>query len=375
MRRFHLALALAAVSALLLATAPLTAATSIQTCDVVINGQTVNVQATSSFQAQTSIQPGTKACVNPCDGQPDGTACTDDGNECTDDVCQGGQCTHPVADNGSACTDDGNECTGDICVAGACQHPNLPLGAGCTDDGNNCTFDVCNGGGACAHPPLPNNAPCDDGDGEFCTIGLCQGGTCQAGTQLPNGTECPRDQECCTRDICQGGMCTHPPVVDGRPCRTAENCRKTDRCTATPVGPSPACTTLVIAMDFDSDGVSDELDNCFVLYNPDQEDLDFDGDGDLCDCSPNNPEVNAFAIEVCNGVDDDCDGQIDEGYDLDGDLVTSCAGDCDDTSATVSPLLEEGCNDGVDNNCDGQIDEGCVGTAPYAVQSTSTSSF
>ena len=41
-------------------------------------------------------------------------------------------------------------------------------------------------------------------------------------------------------------------------------------------------------------------------------DDDNDGDPDLTDCQPLNPNVNHNATEVCNGVDDDCDGSVDE---------------------------------------------------------------
>ena len=60
--------------------------------------------------------------------------------------------------------------------------------------------------------------------------------------------------------------------------------------------------------------------------------------------------------EVCDGKDNNCDGLVDEGHDLDGDRVTSCQGDCDDTDELVNPFAEELC-DGLDNDCDGEIDE------------------
>jgi streptogramin lyase len=54
------------------------------------------------------------------------------------------------------------------------------------------------------------------------------------------------------------------------------------------------------------------------------------------------PEV----VEVCDGEDNDCDGEVDEG------LVNRC-GTCDTDS------LVEACGDGLDNDCNGLIDEGC----------------
>jgi len=44
---------------------------------------------------------------------------------------------------------------------------------------------------------------------------------------------------------------------------------------------------------------------------------------------------------------------VDNGFDLDGDGFTSCNGDCDDSSAAVSPSALELCYDAIDNDCDG----------------------
>jgi len=113
-------------------------------------------------------------------------------------------------------------------------------------------------------------------------------------------------------------------------------------------------------LDYDQDGQGDTCD------------ADKDGDGELAesDCNDMNPEVNAFAKEKCNGADDNCNGKIDEGFkDTDLDGLTDCLdkdddgdGDPDDTDCApldqaVSHNSMELC-DGIDNNCDGKIDEG-----------------
>jgi len=92
-------------------------------------------------------------------------------------------------------------------------------------------------------------------------------------------------------------------------------------------------------------------------------DLDADGDGytpATGDCDEADPAVNPAAGEACNGVDDDCDGGVDEDYDADGDghLVEGCLDgcDCDDENPSIHPEAEEVCDD-VDNDCDGEIDE------------------
>ena len=86
------------------------------------------------------------------------------------------------------------------------------------------------------------------------------------------------------------------------------------------------------------------------------EDADGDGVVSELDCDDNDSAAYPGATELCDEADNDCDGEIDEGYDVDADGWTTCAGDCDDDDASVRPEVTESC-DGVDNNCDGQIDE------------------
>lgn len=98
------------------------------------------------------------------------------------------------------------------------------------------------------------------------------------------------------------------------------------------------------------------------------EDLDGDGYGVrpalfcpfllLVDCDDLDPNVHPRGVEVCNGIDDNCDGIIDL-IDDDGDGYLSgtppCAGDdCDDSDPAVNPGAGEGC-DGLDTDCDGVI--------------------
>ncbi|MEO1260023.1 MAG: HYR domain-containing protein [Bacteroidota bacterium] len=79
------------------------------------------------------------------------------------------------------------------------------------------------------------------------------------------------------------------------------------------------------------------------------------------DCNDNEVAIHPGAVEICDGFDNNCDGQLMAGeIDADGDGFLACMGDCDDSNPNVYPGAVEICN-GIDDDCDGEIDEGTTG--------------
>lgn len=64
-----------------------------------------------------------------------------------------------------------------------------------------------------------------------------------------------------------------------------------------------------------SDGIGDACDNCPSEYNPDQTDSDGDGWGAVCECNDNSAVSFPGADEICDGLDNDCNEEIDESGD------------------------------------------------------------
>jgi hypothetical protein len=116
--------------------------------------------------------------------------------------------------------------------------------------------------------------------------------------------------------------------------------------------------------DGDSDGVGDQngaITSCFGDL-PDGFVLPTPG---TSDCNDDEPESFPGNTEICDVLDNDCNGETDEGFDADldgfticgadGDVLALADNDCDDTESTVFPGNPELC-DGLDNDCDGFVD-------------------
>ncbi|MCB9797000.1 MAG: FG-GAP repeat protein [Alphaproteobacteria bacterium] len=155
---------------------------------------------------------------------------------------------------------------------------------------------------------------------------------------------------------------------------------------------NPAAAERCDEVDQDCDGAVDEGVTQAVFV-----DADGDGFGDpdqaaqACapsegqvlddrDCDDGDAFVNPAASEACDGVDEDCDGAVDEQAsgailwyaDADGDgfgdpeaSALACrapsghvfdATDCEDNDPAVFPGAEEVCDDGVVNDCGGDVD-------------------
>ncbi len=140
-------------------------------------------------------------------------------------------------------------------------------------------------------------------------------------------------------------------------------------------------TITVGEADTDGDGIGDSVDNCPTTSNPDQLDTDGDGLGDVCDDDidddgvPNADDCDPLDDQVGAGTTYYTDADLD-GYGDPATAVVLCiaptngevtqGGDCDDTEPNVYPGASELC-DGLDNNCVGGIDEGLAPEVDFTI--------
>jgi len=112
--------------------------------------------------------------------------------------------------------------------------------------------------------------------------------------------------------------------------------------------------------------VSDAEHRAFIDADMDGYASDRFSDG--TDCDDSDPAVHPGAVELCDGIDNNCDGEPEVGDDCveptgdfdtvddDGDGFSEEDGDCDDDDASVNPEAEEVWYDGVDQDCSGGSD-------------------
>ncbi len=140
---------------------------------------------------------------------------------------------------------------------------------------------------------------------------------------------------------------------------------------------------ITVALTGCSAGTSSDDDNDDGASTPTPvTEVDQDGDGyaEEEDCNDGDASINPGEVELCDGVDNNCNGEVDEGFDLntyypdaDGDqwgdetgAVSSCSApegyistgqDCDDSDPGINPQTRETTCNGIDENCNGMADD------------------
>ncbi|MFH1723766.1 MAG: PKD domain-containing protein [Elusimicrobiota bacterium] len=286
-------------------------------------------------------EPGACGC-----GVPDTDSDGDGTPDCADDCPADPGKTEPgICGCGTADTDSDGDGTSD------CHD-------GCPDDADKTEPSICGCGVADTDSDGDGTSDCHDGcpdDGDKTEPGICGCGVADTDSD-GDGTpdcidECPADSEKIEPGICGCGMADTDSDGDG----TADCI---DECPADSGKTEPGiCGCGVADTDSDGDGTADCHDECPNdadkiepgICGCGVPDTDSDGDGtaDCHDQCPNDAAKTESGVCGCGVVDD-----------ADGDGAYVCAGDCDDSNSEIHPGAEEVC-DAVDNDCDGTVDEGC----------------
>jgi len=325
-----------------------------QVCSVIVDRLDWSANDAGECDDDSACTSNDRCEEGACVGEP--TVC-DDGNACTDDICDDatGDCT--FTNNTSPCLST-TPCNAAFCDAGACVQSTDPKDC---DDGNPCTDDSCDDTIGCVN--TPNALACDDGnactENDICSGGLC-GGTprnCDDGS-ICTIDSCDADGNCVNTDLsaqcADDNVCTDEACdpVDGcvYPANTAA-CDDGSVCTENDVCAGGFCNGTPINLD---DGNVCTTDLCDPVTGPYAEDNTLpceDGSvctlGDLCAggaCVPGGSSLNCDDGNAC--TDDACDP-------LNGCENTDNTDSCDDgTVCTENDVCSGGACGGDAIDCD-----------------------
>jgi hypothetical protein len=225
-----------------------------------------------------------------CDSCKDDAGCNKDGQFCSHGACAG--CRKDCEPGGSCSYGEGAMTMTGKCVA---------YGKGCARCVPTCDGD---GDGFCPPGDCKDNDrnvyPANAGGVDICGNGTdddCDGHVDEACKTCASDAECPQGLEAClnwTCDTCPGGGGCDPMECRFGRMAGMPGSGVAGRCASYGTG----CQKCVPACDMDGDG--------FCPGNPGMEQPGGD-------CADNNPNAYPMALEICgNGIDDDCDGLVDE---------------------------------------------------------------
>jgi len=212
-----------------------------------ITGGRIDVLSPSEVTPATACQfapgvtTGVLCCVSQC-----GNGMLDPGEECDDGNLDAGDCCSPTCqfeEAGTLCRPSAGECDpAETCTgaSGTCPvDAKSRSGTPCSDDGNPCTTDLCDGiRAACVHAAGNARTVCRPSAGECDPEEKCTGasGTCPVDAKLQSGTPCSDDGSPCTTDLCDGihAACMHAAGNAGTVCRpSAGVCDVAEACGGT----------------------------------------------------------------------------------------------------------------------------------------------